>query len=90
MSDADAQPLDAPTARAVLEYLARSIVDDPDAVRVEVEAGGRGDLTLNLHVAEGELGRVIGKRGRVAQSIRTIVRAAAVRDDVTVGIEFVD
>jgi predicted RNA-binding protein YlqC (UPF0109 family) len=78
-----------PTAHAVLEYLVRQIVDDPDAVRVEVDDNGRRP-SLNVFVAPGDMGRVIGKRGRVAQSIRTVVRAAAVRDGREVEVEFVD
>lgn len=80
----------APThATAVLEYVVRQLVEDPDGVRVEFDESGRRPA-LNVHVAPGDMGRVIGKRGRVAQSIRTVVRAAAVRDDVELDIEFVD
>ena len=79
----------APTAQAVLEYLVRQIVDDPDAVQVEVDDRGRRP-SLNVTVAPGDMGRVIGKRGRVAQSIRTVVRAAAVRDGREIEVEFVD
>ena len=77
------------TPRAVLEYLARSIVDEPDAVVIDVEEGGRA-LTLRLHVAPGDMGKVIGKRGRVAQAIRTIVRAAGARDEMAVDVDIVD
>ena len=51
---------------------------------------GRRGLALNVRVGPGDMGRVIGKRGRVAQSIRTVVRAAAVKDGVSVDVEFVD
>lgn len=78
-----------PTALAVLEYLVRQIVEDPDAVEVDVDDNGRRP-SLNVHVAPGDMGRVIGKRGRVAQSIRTVVRAAAVRDGREIEVEFVD
>ena len=78
-----------PNAEAVLEYLVRSVVDDPDAVNVELDDGGRRPA-LNVTVGDGDMGRVIGKRGRVAQSIRTVTRAAAVRDDVEIDIEFLD
>jgi hypothetical protein len=67
----------------------RSLVDDPDAVDVEVDDTGRR-LTLNVRVGEGELGRVIGRRGRTAASIRTVTRAAASKDDVEIDIEFLD
>ncbi len=85
----DPNRVTAATARAVLTYLVRSLVDDPDSVEVEVDEGGRRPA-LNVHVAPGDMGRVIGKRGRVAQSIRTVVRAAAARDGVEVEVEFVD
>ena len=85
----EAGQVPAPTARAVLEYLARAVVDDPDAVVIQPVDGRRG-LTLQVHVGPGDMGRVIGKRGRVATSIRTIVRAAAVRDGVDVDVDFVD
>lgn len=80
----------APTAVAVLEYLAKSLVDDPDAVQVEVDDRRGQRLELNVRVAPPDVGRLIGKRGRVANSIRTIVRAAAARDGVEVDIEFLD
>ena len=78
----------AASARAVLEYLARAVVDDPDGVEVDVDDGH--PVTLSVHVTEGDMGRVIGKRGRVANAIRTVVRAAAARDGVEVDVEFVD
>jgi len=79
----------APTAVAVLAHIVKSIVDDPDAVTVEVDESGRRP-SLNVRVGEGDLGRVIGRRGRTASSIRTVVRAAASKDDVEVDIEFLD
>lgn len=79
----------ADTAVAVLEYLAKALVADPDGVRVE--ADDSDGLTLNVYVADGDMGRVIGKRGRVANSIRSVARAAAAKDGETgVSIEFVD
>jgi uncharacterized protein len=87
--EVDGNRITAATARSVLDFLVRSLVDDPDAVEIEVDEGGRRP-SLNVHVAPGDMGRVIGKRGRVAQSIRTVVRAAAVRDGVEVEVEFVD
>jgi uncharacterized protein len=80
---------DAPTAAAVLTHIVTSIVDDPDAVHVETSES-RGRVRLDVRVGPGDLGRVIGRRGRTAQSIRTVVRAAAARDDTDVDIEFVD
>jgi len=79
----------APNAVAVLEYLVQSVVDDPDAVEIEVDDDGRRPA-LNVTVGDGDMGRVIGKRGRVAQSIRTVTRAAAVKDELEIDIEFLD
>jgi len=79
----------APTATSVLDLLVTSLVDEPDAVRVD-SFEQRGKVRLEVRVGPDDMGRVIGKRGRVANSIRTVVRAAAVRDDVEVDIEFED
>jgi predicted RNA-binding protein YlqC (UPF0109 family) len=76
-------------AREVLDYLARSIVDDADAVAIDGEEHG-GSLTLRLHVAPADMGRVIGRRGRVAHAIRTLVRAAGAREGVEVDVDIVD
>lgn len=90
MSEAEAGSAQAPNAVAVLEYLVKQVVDNPDSVTISTSEGRQGNLQLDVRVADGDMGRVIGKRGRVAQSIRTVVRAAAVKDDVSVDIEFVD
>ena len=79
----------APTATAVLTHVVRSIVDDANAVQVDA-VEGRNRLKLEVKVGPGDLGRVIGRRGRTAQSIRTVVRAAATRDGVEVDVDFVD
>jgi uncharacterized protein len=79
----------APTATAVLTHVVRSIVDDAEAVKVDA-VEGRNRLKLEVKVGPGDLGRVIGRRGRTAQSIRTVVRAAATRDGVEVDVDFVD
>lgn len=90
MSDeADANRSGAPRAAAVLEHIVKSIVDDPDAVSV-AQTDDRGKVRLDVRVGPGDLGRVIGRRGRTAQSVRAVVRAAATRDDVDVDIEFLD
>lgn len=90
MSDFDANTLEAPTAVAVLEHIVRSIVDDADAVAVSSTAGRNDKVKLEVRVGPGDLGRVIGRRGRTAHSIRTVVRAAAVNDDVEIDVDFVD
>jgi predicted RNA-binding protein YlqC (UPF0109 family) len=59
----------------LLAELARRLVDEPDAVRVEQVEGEDGSLVLRLHVAEGDVGKVIGRQGRIARALRTIVRA---------------
>jgi len=87
-AEGDADEL-APTAASVLDLLVTSLVDDADAVRVD-QFEQRGKVRLEVRVGPDEMGRVIGKRGRTANAIRTVVRAAAVRDDVPVDIEFED
>ena len=59
----------------VLAELARRLVDEPDAVRVERVEGDDGALVLRLHVAEADVGKVIGRQGRIARALRTVVRA---------------
>jgi hypothetical protein len=75
--------------KGVLEYLARNIVDDPDAVFVETSEG-RGEVELRLHVAPGDMGKVIGRRGRVAQALRQVVAAAGSREGVRATLDIVD
>lgn len=88
MSDTAERSL-APVASAVLEHIVRSIVDAPDAVRVE-SFSDDDKVVLEVRVGDGDLGRVIGRRGRTAMSIRNVVRAAAARDGVDVDVDFVD
>ena len=73
----------------LLEYLARQLVEEPDAVRVE-EIDDGDDLVLRLHVAEGDVGKVIGRQGRIARALRTVVRAAAAREQRRVLVEIAD
>jgi predicted RNA-binding protein YlqC (UPF0109 family) len=75
--------------RVVLEYLAKSIVDDPESVVVDAEQRRNG-LSLRLHVAPADMGRVIGRRGRVAQAIRTVVRAAGAKEGLETDVDIVD
>ena len=79
-----------PVASAVLTHVVRSIVDNPEAVQVEGFEDGDNKVLLEVRVGEGDLGRVIGRRGRTAMSIRNVVRAAAARDGVDVDVDFVD
>ena len=73
----------------LLEFLVKSLVEEPEAVVVE-ELEEDGDLVYEITVAEGDLGRVIGKGGRVANAIRTIAKAAAVRIDRRVIVDILD
>lgn len=79
----------APVAQAVCELVVRRIVDHPDEVRVTASETGSA-VRLEVSVADGDMGRVIGRRGRVAGAIRTVVKAAATKDDVDVEVEFID
>jgi predicted RNA-binding protein YlqC (UPF0109 family) len=73
----------------LLAYLARELVDDPAAVRVEEEE--REDaLVLVLHVAPDDIGKVIGRQGRIARALRTLVRASSVRDGRRELVEIAD
>ncbi len=76
-------------AQAVCEYVVKQIVDNPDAVSVEL-SDRSGGYRLDVTVGDGDMGRVIGKRGRVASAIRTVVRAAGHEDDMNIDVEFVD
>ena len=73
----------------LLEFLVKALVEDPEAVEVE-ELEEDGDLVYEISVAEDDLGRVIGKGGRVANAIRTIAKAAAVRLDRRVIVDILD
>jgi len=74
----------------LLEYLARELVDEPDEVQVEEVADDRGVL-LTLRVAKDDMGKVIGRGGRTARAIRTVMKAAAVREGIQhTHVEIVD
>ena len=73
----------------IVEYLARRLVDEPDAVRVE-EIDREGATVLQLYVAPDDVGKVIGRQGRIARALRTIVRASAARNERRVLLEIVE
>ena len=75
--------------RELVEFLVRALVEQPDKVEVE-EFEEDGDLDLEVSVAEDDLGRVIGRGGRIANAIRTVARAAGARDDRRVIIDILD
>jgi hypothetical protein len=81
--------MDGGTPLAVLTYLARSLSNDPDSVVIETEER-RGGLRLSLHVAPDDMGRVIGRRGRTAQAIRTLVNVAGAKDGIQASVDIVD
>ena len=74
----------------LLEFLARKLVDNPDEVRVERVEEDDDTVVLRLHVAEDDLGKVIGRQGRIARALRTIVRAGSARERRRVQLEIVD
>jgi len=76
-------------AEDVLEYVAKQLVDHPDDVRVEVSEQDR-EVVLELHVHDDDLGKVIGKRGRTAKALRTLVKAAGSLDEENVTVEVID
>lgn len=75
--------------KELVEFMAKSLVDDPDSVRVDASEG-RAGLILELRVADSDMGRVIGKRGRVVNAMRTLVDVAAERQNRRVILEVVD
>ncbi len=76
--------------RAVVEHIARSLVDDPDAVDIAVDERRSGDVTVIVHAGPGDVGRLIGKRGRVIQAIRQVARAAAASEGVRASVDVAD
>jgi len=72
--------------KELVEYIAKSIVNEPDAVKVEEEENEDG-LTLKLQVADDDKGRIIGKQGRIAQAMRTLLRVKAAKASTRVRLE---
>lgn len=75
--------------RELVEFIIRALVADPDSVRVD-ELDDGGETVLEVRVAQDDLGRVIGRSGRVANAIRTVAKAAATREDRRVLVEIID
>lgn len=74
--------------KELLETLAKGLVDAPEAVQVVADEADEDGVTVyHLHVAPEDMGRVIGKQGRIAKAIRTVMRAAAIRKDVKIQVE---
>jgi len=75
--------------KELIEYIARSIVDEPDEVKVDEETDEEGLLTLKLQVADEDKGRVIGKQGRIAEAMRALLRVKAAKASARVRLEIV-
>jgi predicted RNA-binding protein YlqC (UPF0109 family) len=74
--------------KEVLEYIAKNLVDDPDAVEIKVVEGG-DSVTLRLSVSADDMGKIIGRRGRTARAIRDVMRAAGTKAGVQATVEIV-
>lgn len=72
----------------LIRFIAKSLVDDPEAVQVETKQDGEYTV-IELHVAPGDMGKVIGKQGRIAKAIRTVVKAASTRENAKYMVEIV-
>jgi predicted RNA-binding protein YlqC (UPF0109 family) len=75
-------------APELVEFVARSLVDDPEAVSVDVHDEGDGTV-IELHVAEEDMGKVIGRNGSVAKALRTLIKVVATRDGEQISLEIV-
>jgi hypothetical protein len=71
----------------LVEFMARSIVEEPDAVEVSEEPGEDGRVIIRLHVAEDDKGKIIGRQGRVAEAMRTLLRVAAIKGGTRASLE---
>jgi len=74
--------------KELVEYIAKSLVDNPDDVSV-TQVDGEGSIVLELRVAPDDMGKVIGKQGRIAKALRTVVKAAASKERTKVAVEIV-
>ena len=73
----------------LVEYIAKNLVDEPDEVKVTGKQGEDGSVVLELTVAKDDMGKVIGKQGRIAKAIRTVVRAASVKSETKYIVEII-
>jgi len=71
--------------KELVETIAKALVDHPEEVTVTENRDGK-NVEINLHVAQGDMGKVIGKQGRIAKAIRVVVKAASVKDDLQVDV----
>ncbi|HEY7942798.1 MAG TPA: KH domain-containing protein [Candidatus Sulfotelmatobacter sp.] len=75
-------------ARELVEYIAKSLVDDPAAVQVDVQEDQEGTV-IELHVAEDDMGKVIGRNGSVAKAMRTLLKVMSAREGESISLEIV-
>jgi predicted RNA-binding protein YlqC (UPF0109 family) len=85
----DEGPVGSARALAVTQYVTRNLADDPDAIEVDVDTRG-DDVALMVHANPSDMGRLIGKRGRVIQALRQLVRAAGNADGVKANVDIVE
>jgi len=76
------------SAQSLVEYVAKSLVDEPDAVSVKVIDDQEGRV-IELHVAESDMGKVIGRNGSVAKALRTLLKVVAAREGESISLEIV-
>lgn len=76
-------------AKAVVEHVTRSIADEPDAIDVDL-IERRGEVSLLVHADKGDMGRLIGKRGRVVQALRQVTRAAGAAEGIRASVDIVE
>ena len=76
--------------KELLEYIAKNLVEHPEAVTVEQSEKEDGEVLLTLRVADGDMGMIIGRQGRIVREIRTLIRAAAARENKRVTVEVAD
>ncbi len=74
--------------KELVEVIAKALVDNPDEVTVEEKVDGK-NVKIELHVASSDMGKVIGKQGRIAKAIRCVVKAASTKDDLRVDVDIV-
>lgn len=77
-------------AERVVRYVVSEIVDEPDAVQLEMVDDGEDSVVAEVRTAKSDMGRVIGRRGRVARAIRTVAGAAGDEEGIDVQVEFLD
>lgn len=75
--------------KELVEVIAKALVEKPDEVVVTEKTNGK-HTTIELHVAPADMGKVIGKQGRIAKAIRTVIKAASMQEDVYVDVEIVE